>query len=883
MKSPREIVLSFLHPNRPSTRRGIARPGIRAREAGAYLLAFTLAVVTVGVFLRWHMASLYEQEMASWRARQSSVASDRARSVSDWLIERQGDAQVFAARPSVRAVLRAHDEGGQFPKYPSAGLSDSLAVLDEMAKSYSYAGVYVLDRDGQVVMQSSRSVPMDPLFAEACRSESRSGVVRIDLVGEAPNRSLLGFSAPVFPGPGTTDAGRLPGPLLGVALVVSDPAQTLFPLVTRGVVPTRTGETLLVRREGNDIVFFSPLRHVPAGSQNLRIPLSTAPAPARLALEGRETFAEYNDYRDVPVLAATQHIPLTGWGLVRKIDRAEALEDFRRMAIAEWLAGGLLIILLGGLLMFHRRVVLTRILERAGEVRAHLAAIVESSEDAIIGKRLDGTIASWNRGAERLYGYQAQEVMGRSIALLVPADLPDELPVILEKIKQGKLVEHYETERVGKGGTRIHVSLTVSPLKNAAGAVVGASSIARDISARKGAEEHLVQMESRYRGLLEAAPDAMVVVNQGGEIVLLNLQAEKQFGYRRDELVGKHVKSIIPEGFAERLVADALRPVEDALAQEIGSGIELIGRRKDGSDFPIEIMLSPQKSAEGILVTAAIRDITERKRAEAEIQKLNEQLEQRVEERTAKLEAANKELEAFTYSVSHDLRAPLRHIDGFSKLLVEEHGAELSPDAQEYVATICDSALQMGILIDDLLNLARVGRKELAMQVTGLNSLVEEVRAELKRANPDRLIEWKVETLPFVECDPALMKQVFVNLLSNAVKFTRPRRPAVIAVGVTYQDGARAIFVRDNGVGFSMKYANKLFGVFQRLHRSEDFEGTGVGLATVQRIIFKHGGRVWAEAELNKGATLYFTLNARDKEKLEAENSNISAGRSEAA
>ena len=240
-------------------------------------------------------------------------------------------------------------------------------------------------------------------------------------------------------------------------------------------------------------------------------------------------------------------------------------------------------------------------------------------------------------------------------------------------------------------------------------------------------------------------------------------------------------------------------------------------------------------------------------------------------------------MEAFTYSVSHDLRAPLRHVDGYSKLLVDKHGAELSPDAQEDIATIRDSVLHMGMLIDDLLNLARLGRKQISIEATGLNSLVDEVRADLMRANPDRLIEWKVETLPFVECDPGLMKQVFANLLSNAVKYTRPRKQAVIEVGTTQQEGCGVIFVRDNGVGFNMKYANKLFGVFQRLHRSEDFEGTGVGLATVQRIIHKHRGRVWVEAALNQGATFYFTLNASGQEELESEIRSAAEGRSEAA
>jgi light-regulated signal transduction histidine kinase (bacteriophytochrome) len=259
-----------------------------------------------------------------------------------------------------------------------------------------------------------------------------------------------------------------------------------------------------------------------------------------------------------------------------------------------------------------------------------------------------------------------------------------------------------------------------------------------------------------------------------------------------------------------------------------------------------------------------------------EIRKLNAELEERVRERTAELVAANKELEAFTYSVSHDLRAPLRHIDGFSKLLLEECSRELPEEARHYLTCVREGTRRMGVLVDDLLHLTRVGRRELSVHMTGLGSLVEEVRRELQPEVAGREIEWRIGRLPFVECDPALMKQVLANLLSNAVKFTRPRKSALIEVGTRTQDGAPVVFVRDNGVGFSMKYADKLFGVFQRLHRPEDFEGTGVGLAMVQRIVHKHGGRVWAEAELNKGATFYFMLGA--PESLGTPNHEVAGG-----
>ena len=245
-----------------------------------------------------------------------------------------------------------------------------------------------------------------------------------------------------------------------------------------------------------------------------------------------------------------------------------------------------------------------------------------------------------------------------------------------------------------------------------------------------------------------------------------------------------------------------------------------------------------------------------------QIRKLNQDLERRVAERTGELAAAYQELEAFTYSVSHDLRAPLRHVNGFAQMLEEDMGSHLSPTSRDYLERIRQGTVQMSVMVDDLLKLARLGRQPLNPRLTSLTEIVGAVIAELESEIAGRPVEWQIRELPAVACDPGLLGVVFTNLLSNAVKYTRPRDVAVIEVGETTRDGERAFFVRDNGVGFDMRYADKLFGVFQRLHRTEDFEGTGVGLATVQRIIHKHGGRIWAEAMPDRGAAFYFTLNA---------------------
>ena len=312
---------------------------------------------------------------------------------------------------------------------------------------------------------------------------------------------------------------------------------------------------------------------------------------------------------------------------------------------------------------------------------------------------------------------------------------------------------------------------------------------------------------------------------------------------------------------------DALRRLVTQMQDQVRTSLDEKERAAKAAAARVPmVMLGGTAVSFSLLLTVFYllnQEIARRRLAQEKIDSLNAELEERLRELAGtnkELEATNKELEAFTYSVSHDLRAPLRHVDGFSRILVEEFGPQLDPTARRYLERMQKGVRTMAQLVDDLLQLARIGRQEVRRQVTGLGPLVEEVLADLETES--RRIEWRVAPLPFADCDPALMKQVFANLLSNAVKYTRPRSPAVIEVGALTQNGRPVLYVRDNGVGFSMKYADKLFGVFQRLHRTEDFEGTGVGLATVQRIVHKHGGEVWAEAELDKGATFYFTFGA---------------------
>jgi PAS domain S-box-containing protein len=366
--------------------------------------------------------------------------------------------------------------------------------------------------------------------------------------------------------------------------------------------------------------------------------------------------------------------------------------------------------------------------KKAEEVRARLAAIVDSSDDAIIGKGLDGTIRSWNSGAERIFGYAAEEAIGRSVAMLLPPGRLGEEPAIIERLKRGERVESFESVRRRKDGLDIDVSVTISPIRNAQGRMIGASKVARDISGLKRA-------------------------------------------------------------------------------------VEAVARAKEAT------------------------------------------------------EAANRELEAFSYSVAHDLRAPLRGIDGFSQALLEDYAEKLDEDGKRYLRRVRESAQHMAQLIDSLLSLARITRGHVDSDLVDLSELARAAAERLKALQPERNVEFLISKGLTVTGDGRLLAIALDNLLGNAWKFTRNEPKACIELGASMTDAGQQVFhVRDNGAGFDMAFASKLFGVFQRLHTSQEFEGPGIGLATVQRVIHRHQGRVWADGKVGGGATFYFTLNERDRE-----------------
>jgi len=504
------------------------------------------------------------------------------------------------------------------------------------------------------------------------------------------------------------------------------------------------------------------------------------------------------------------------------------------------------------------------------ETQAHLRRneesyrqLVESVTDyALYMLDLSGRITTWNVGAELVEGFTAQEAIGKHIGELFPKDAAtSERFERMFRIatEQGR----YEDEgwRVRRDGQRFWINVVVTAVRDHAGQLKGFAKIARDLTERRQYVEALRRSELRTRSVIETALDAVVLMDGDGVVHEWNPAAEKMFGFKRTEMVGKKMaEMIIPPYLRAAHYTGMARYLAEGHSVILGQRYETIAQRADGTEFPVELAVMEMPPDGVRMFTGYISDITERKRGEENMKRFNQELEESVTKRTEQLEAANKELEAFSYSVSHDLRAPLRHINGFVEILQTSAKEALSDEDRELLDTIADSARHMGKLIDDLLNFSRMGRTELRFLPVKLDSIVQEALKEMRSEMQHREVDLKLGALPEVEGDPAMLRQVFINLISNALKYSRDRHPARIEISSEETATEYVITVRDNGVGFDPAYAHKLFGVFQRLHSPQQFEGTGIGLAIVRRVIARHGGRVWAEGQVDQGAAFFISL-----------------------
>jgi PAS domain S-box-containing protein len=495
---------------------------------------------------------------------------------------------------------------------------------------------------------------------------------------------------------------------------------------------------------------------------------------------------------------------------------------------------------------------------RESKERFHL--LVENVKDyAIVMLDPQGNVASWNPGAERIYGYDAREIIGRGHACFFPDEErrrrhPEE--VLRVASIEGRF--HEQGWRVRRDGSRFWADLVITAIRGASGRLRGFARITRDLTEQRRAEIAIRDSEERFRQLFEHLVSGValheILLDDAGRpcdyrFLEVNPAFEKLTGLKARDITGRTVREVLP-GTEQRWIETFGRVAltgEPARFEEYHAGL--------GRYYEV-IAYRPRPRQFAVVFT----DVTESRRAAENVGRLNTELEERVRQRTAQLEAANHELEAFSYSVSHDLRAPLRVLDSYSAALLEDHGDRLDEEARKYLEGIRSAAGRMDQLIADLLGLARVSRAAVTRHPVDLSQLARRTAADLAAHDPGRQVEFRIpDSLP-VEGDPHLLQLVIENLLGNAWKFTNMRSRAVIELGTTERDGERVYFVRDDGAGFDMACAGKLFAPFQRLHPGHEFPGTGIGLATVQRILQRHGGRIWPEAAIDRGATFYFTL-----------------------
>lgn len=814
-------------------------------------------ILASGYIFYWHYKKEYRAEVEH---ELSAIADLKVSQLSQWRSERMGDAAMLSDNRTFSALVRRVLNNPR-DREAERQVRDWISLFP---KAYEYNMVRLIDPRGK----RNIAFPVEPQPISSTISKNVAEVARSKRVTMSDfyrhnydQRVYIAVLAPIFD---PRDRNKV----IAVVSLRVDPERYLYSFILRWPTHSPTAETLLLRRDGNDALYLSDLRFRRDSALKHRIPLDRKDTPEAMALLGRTGIAEGVDYHGEEVIADIRIIPGSPWFLLALKDASEIYGPERR---ALWIIIGLMAALLIGsgasLAFFWRQHTIGFYLERYQAAEAlrksekKLNDITSNIGEGIYVLDGAGRLLFMNPEAERLFGWTMDEMNERGPHELVHFRTADGSPLPICECNMHKVIrtgERYSSSEeyfVHRDGSVFPVHVISTPLVED-GKVVASITAFQDITERKRAEKELSELNRNFVTLLENTTDFVYFKDENSRFIFCSQTLANITGHASwKDMIGKHDLEVFPEEIAKIYQEEELPIFQD--------GAPLLNRTDPYCDTEGKMgWVNTNKwpvfdNANKVIGIFGIsRDITERKKSEDALERANEKLRSKAQE----LELAYRDMESFSYAISHDLKAPARRIRDFSETALKECSGRLDDNGRHMLKRIKVNAANMAQLIEDLLSFSRVSRTEIVKSEIDMESLGNQVCEELKTDIGERQVTIDIKRLPTAHGDLSMMHQVLSNLFSNALKFTKMRAQALIEMGGREKDGEDVYYVRDNGIGFDMRYADKLFGLFQRIHSDKEIEGTGVGLVIVKKIIEKQGGRVWAEGKLNEGATFYFSL-----------------------